>query len=166
MRKHIDFIFDDCGKERKIIRFYPRRSHVHGFGEDCPHDWQAVYKVYYAWSVLHQYRCFEDAVWESCTVFESNTDECSVLENLGKLVEIVPIGKTLDVCALGDGVDWQIKHIAADEKFKQAEQYQFVAWKHYDNVGYRFWLNVEDTARFVKYLHFVNEYMLAHSEPI
>ena len=52
MKRKIDFVFEDEGRWRKVFRFYPRRSHVHGFDDKYPKNWKEVYKVYYAWSLL------------------------------------------------------------------------------------------------------------------
>lgn len=51
MKRKMDFeIRRDNDYCRDIFRFYPRRTHVHGFRNTPPADWSEVYKVYYEFS--------------------------------------------------------------------------------------------------------------------
>ena len=55
-RRKIDFFIHDNIHEKLIFRFYPRQSHCHSFGDEPPKSWNEVYKVYYAYSIIQQYK--------------------------------------------------------------------------------------------------------------
>ena len=57
MRKRkFDFIIDKWeGFDKKVLRFYPRQSNVHGFDDEPPTTWKGVYKTYMTFAVLHYY---------------------------------------------------------------------------------------------------------------
>lgn len=163
MGKHIDFIFDEYNTRRRIFRFYPERSHVHGFGEKCPQSWDEVYKVYYSWAVIRQYRDDENSQWDSFTMFDMGWDECSLLGDIPYAVKGLKLGEETSFCPMGDGADWVIKYNKGNKFCRPF--YSFNVWDREDR-GYRFRLSPKDTKRFIKYIEFVQAYMLAHSEPI
>ncbi len=169
MKRKIDFIFDEDEANRKIFRFYPRSSHVHGFGEKCPKTWNDVYKVYYSWAVIHQFKFNKTDAWKSYVVFNEGFDECSELGSIPDVLKILSVGDEISLYALGDGVNWNIIHHKEKticDGWTVSPHYEFIMWKHYTNQGYKFSLSYDDTARFSKYIDFVEDYMLAHSEPI
>lgn len=164
MKKRIDFIFDESDNSRKLLRFYPEQSHVHGFDDNCPQSWDEVYKVYYAWSVIHQFRDDKNSKWKAHTVFEMSCDENSVLGDIPLETKSLKIGEETSFRPMGYGADWVIKYHKGSRYFKP--YYNFTVWKRATNQGYRFDLSPKDTTRFIEYIEFVQEYMLAHSEPI
>lgn len=167
MKKRIDFILENSdANERTIFRFYPRQSHVHGFDETCPQRWNEVYKVYYSWKIIQQYRFDVDSPWETYTVFEMSCDECSALGAVPATLRTLDKNAEDTLCAEGYGAEWHILHFVGNKDFKLKESFHFTLWDNFTNQGYRFVLGVEDAERFAKYIDYVQEYMLAHSEPI
>ena len=165
MKKKIDFIFEDSGNNRKIFRFYPRRSHVHGFDDECPKNWKEVYKVYYAWSVIWQYRWDDSYEWDSRTCFEMECDECSELVYLKDHILNLKPNETVDIPSLSAAL-WRIKFFAGDLHRRIRPYYEFTVWERYSGRACCFWLSRKETRQFVKYLDYVQDYMLEHSEPI
>lgn len=45
MERKFDFVIHDDAFSRDILRFYPRRSHVHGYTDEPPTSWKAVYNL-------------------------------------------------------------------------------------------------------------------------
>lgn len=169
MKKRIDYIFDEDDYERKIFRFYPRRSHVHGFGEKCPQSWNEVYKVYYAWAIIHQFKFDEgaEAEWESYTVFTMDCDECSALGDIPYEIMKLKIGEKTNFGAMGDGAEWDIKYCEGNKYFIYSKPYYaFTVWNNFTNQGYRFDLSPEEVQQFSKYIEYIQNYMIEHSEPI
>lgn len=166
MKKRLDFIISEDNIERTIFRFYPRRSHVHGFHDECPKSWDAVYKVYYAWSVIKQFRWDETEEWESYELFEMPCDECSAIGYIPSAINDLTIGNKTNLYAMGYGANWEIEYLTADEKFNIKPRYEFIIWNNFTHQGYKFILSEEETKQFKKYIEYIQEYMLAHSEPI
>lgn len=165
MKRKIDFVFEEDGRRRKVFRFYPRRSHVHGFGEDCPASWDEVYKNYYTRSVLWQSKRDDDGQWESKTIFEIKSDECSALTYLKRVILDLKYGKSTYAYSLG-GSMWRISFSAADFAHRRRPYYEFFVWKRYSGEACYFRLQRKEIRKFIKYLDYINEYMLQHSEPI
>lgn len=166
MKKRIDYIFNEEENERKIFRFYPRQSHVHGFGEECPQSWDEVYKVYYSWKIIHQFRDNKNSEWESDTVFEMSFDECSALGEIPYKTKSLKFGEETFFGAMGYGADWIIHYYEGDRRFSPKPYYNFIVWNNFTNQGYKFNLSQEESQQFLKYIDYVEEYMLKHSEPI
>ena len=169
MKKRIDYIFDEDDYERKIFRFYPRRSHVHGFGDKCPQSWDEVYKVYYTWAIIHQFKFGEstESKWESYTVFTMDCDECSALGDVPNKIKNLKIGEKTNFGAMGNGAEWNIKYCDGNKYFLYSKPYYiFTVWDNFTNQGYRFDLFSDEVHQFSKYIEYVQDYMLKHSEPI
>lgn len=155
--KNFGFLLKKDEYETIGFRFFPKQSHVHGFGSTCPKAWEEVYKVYYSWSIVAT-DCGERSsfdVW----------DECSVLGDVAELITEfaaadAPDSKTLR--AFGDGADWDIDYFV--NRDCNIRRFHFGVWKH--NRGFRFSLEREDALRFAAFIRKVQTYMLNHSEPI
>ena len=83
-KRKIDFILDEKnGTERLIFRFYPRRSSCHSFGDEPPKDWNDVYKVYYSYAIIKQWKFDPEDQWQSEMFFREGCDECSIIDEVG-----------------------------------------------------------------------------------
>lgn len=165
MKRKIDFVFEDEGRWRKVFRFYPRRSHVHGFDDECPKNRKEVYKVYYAWSLLWQNRWDENEQWSTHTILEIKCDECSALTYLKDCIVSLKPGESKDIGSLG-GANWRVKFVPGNFKRRIRMRYEFFVWERYSGKACRFCLLRKEFRKFLKYLDYINEYMLEHSEPI
>lgn len=180
--RHLDFdLIEDCewnswGTKVKM-RFYPMRSHVHGFGDDCPKDWKSVYKVYYCWRILQYEKWAGKEDWDAPKpMFEMMVDECSALVNLADHLRYVLKKKSKyhSLISYGQpGSDWEIKYRkywnTFGEKAERVPEMDFVdisVWNSYTEQGYRFILKIKQCEKFIEYLDRVNEHMLENSEPI
>lgn len=179
-KRHIDFLLEDYDDERLIFRFYPRQSHCHGFGDEPPTDVNGIYKVYYAYSIIRQYKWDFNDQWESRIVFEERCDECSIIDEVGERCKLLSEGRetfyyddddgeitTVDLCGnkmlpQGMGVDWTINK---RKNWKGKVYYEFLLFDYY-GVGFRFHLEQERMKDFGEYLLECCEYMLQHGEPI
>ena len=177
MKKKLDFILEQDEDERLVFRFHPRSSHCHSFNETPPKTWEEVYKVYYSYSILKQWK--EDGKWKECEiVYNEPCDECSIIntiafaclglakgntyhENLlnGELVRIDFLGNTF--YPMGYGTEWTIDKIERPE----GTRYQFTLFD-WHCVGYKFYLPEEKMEEFGTYLKSCCDYMLEHGEPI
>ena len=170
MKQKIDFIFNEIeDDEREVFRFYPRRSHVHGFGEKCPQTWEQVYKVYYCWSIYRQDKWNPEDNWESRLMFEMYCDECSELGNVSctidELIKCNEDKKSIYLNVIGDGADWKLTFYTKEQYIKE-DIIEFQTWNRVTHQGYKFSLFVSEAKKFKEYIDMVQEYMLAHSEPI
>ncbi len=177
MSKHFDFVLEEGTSKRILFRFYPKRSSCHSFDDDPPKTWQDVYKVYYTWAILEQYRYGENDIWDTKAKFEV-WDECSAIDAVEKACKVLADGKTqyavtdphtgrectfqcLDntLRAFGDGADWTI---SKQKKYwkKEGQKYLFVIWNR--NRGYRFVLPESKMREFGEFLAGCSEYMLRH----
>ncbi len=166
MKKKLDFIIESDGCERTVFRFYPRSSRVHGFDETCPTSWDAVYKVYYTWAIIRQYRWSEGNNWGDTEIlFDMYRDECSALTYLADEIRALPLDEDVSVPSFGDSL-WDIKFSSGDREKKIHSYFKFAVWNRGTGQGYRFYLSRKNTRKFVKYLDYVQQYMLEHSVPI
>lgn len=186
--RKLDFIISEEDDERLVFRFYPRQSNCHSFNDERPKSWNDVYKVYYAYSILNQYKFEPNDEWETEVVFECGCDECSIIDEVGMACLGLASGKTQKIFEhegkkhvwsylnermrpFGDGVDWTIHKFDNQWAYdnlpgaKYQEYYEFVLWKC-DNVGYKFTLESERINEFGEYLERCCEYMLVHGNPI
>lgn len=157
MEKNFGFLLKKSEDETIGFRFFPKRSHVHGFGEECPKTWEEVYKVYYDWGIyvteFGRRWCFY--VW----------DECSALDDVAEVITRFAAADRPDRVsfgAFGDGADWEISY-HVDEEWNY-RRFDFSVWNH--SRGYRFSLDRDDAVRFGAFIRRVLAYMLEHSEPI
>lgn len=173
MKQKIDFVLED-EKDiyRDIFRFYPRRTHVHGFEDDPPTNWSKVYKVYYTWAIIRQYYDDENNIIvpeESETLFEIECDECSMIPNLSDIIRrVMNTGETFDYPTFGQPAgDWRIDpYTYKDFHGKSYETYKFQVFNNWTNQGVVFTLNKEETLKFIDYLERINQYALEHGEGI
>lgn len=172
MKQKIDFILHNDWFYKDIFRFYPRRTHVHGFDDDPPNNWSEVYKVYYTWAIIRQY--YDDQSGfitpeESETLFEIEMDECSMIPNLPNIIRhVMGTGETFNYPTFGQPAgDWKIElHTYEDADGDSCEWYKFQVFDNWTNQGIRFTLNKEETLKFIEYLERINQYALEHSEGI
>lgn len=179
MERKLDFIIDDNSQERLLFRFYPRQSHCHGFGEKCPRTWKEVYKVYYSWAIIKQYK-ENDKVVRTKIMYKDICDECSCIgevsefcHNLAKDIEIITTEKDEKVYLLnneifpfGMGTSWRIEKKDYSWLLNGKDiRYKFFVFS-YNDIGFRFTLNKDRIKEFGDFLNHCCEYMLKHSEPI
>lgn len=180
-KRKIDYIIEQEDDERLIFRFYPRQSSCHSFGDEPPKSWSDVYKVYYSYAVIKQWKFNPDDQWESEIMFYESCDECSIIDEVGQRCllladgyetferddgEIIPL---LDkkIFPYGMGTEWTISKYTCpgwDDK-NGYTYYKFTLFDYFDK-GYRFRINEEDMKSFGEYLLGCCEYMLTHGDQI
>lgn len=180
-RRKIDFVIHDNSFDKLIFRFYPRQSHCHSFGDEPPKSWDKVYKVYYAYSIIQQYKD-NGKCEQSEVVFATGCDECSVIDEVADYCTRIANGEKVvhikrndreytiellnnEIFTFADGVTWKITDTGAHHSETQESLYMIEMFDHID-VGYRFRLYESELAEFGKYLRYCCEYMLEHGEPI
>lgn len=175
--RKLDFVIYDNGSERVIFRFYPRQSSCHSFDENLPKSWDDVYKVYYAYAIIHQHQFYGDKDWKSKVVFKCSCDECSRIDEVGFALKDLAKGityrevdfdddifhiKYLDrpIAPFGYGVSWTIR------RSEYTDDLYFLELWGPMNTGYKFALDKTQLMPFGNYLLECCEYMLAHGDPI
>lgn len=173
MKQKFDFVLYDCKYYRDVFRFYPRRTHVHGFYDNSPDTWDEVYKVYYSWAIIRQYYDDSDEhnIKNSRVLFDMSCDECSMVPNLSGIIKnVLDTGEIFDYPTHGEPAgDWIIeKDLYLNYYFDEyCEEYcRFKVFNSSTDQGYRFSLNKEETLKFCDWLDMINQYALKHSEGI
>lgn len=183
-KRKIDFILKEENDERLIFRFYPRQSSCHSFGDKPPKSWSNVYKVYYSYAVIQQWKDDPEDQWYSEKVFYEHCDECSIIDAVGKRCLLLADGietlrhgtemKLLNtpIFPFGMGTEWTISkkcipvcHDHDDEEKLCHTYYKFTLFDWF-NKGYRFSIQADKLKPFGEYLINCCEYMLAHGDPI
>ena len=82
MKKKIDFNIYESDTYRMIFRFYPKQSHCHSFNNKPPKTWHDVYKVYYSWAILEQWKNENGDIEETVMLFTADCDECSIIDEI------------------------------------------------------------------------------------
>lgn len=186
MRKvrKIDYILEEKNNQRLIFRFYPRRSSCHSFNENPPKSWNEVYKVYYSYAVIRQYKFKYDYEWESFVIFEETCDECSIINEVASRCRLLSEGQktytydnyTFDLLGEinppGMGTSWIISktklyehHTDNLNKAVEIPAYDFMLFT-YQGKGTRFTVKERQMKDFGEYLNHCCEYMLKHGESI
>lgn len=182
-KKHIDFIIPGRSRKR-MIRFYPRESRMHSFGDEPPKDYRDVYKVYYSWAILESRL---EAVKENGEekwsmfrqVFSMPFDECSCIESgLETALKLVMDHRRKEVRELScgwpgsvwrivrmDGTEFDLEEFGG-EKLRDNDTFFFEVFDNDSDKGYRFSLNRQQAEDFRKYIKEVNAHMLENGEPI
>lgn len=181
-KRKIDFIIKQSSDERLIFRFYPRRSSCHSFGDEPPKSWSNVYKVYYSYAIIQQWKTRPDSPWKSEVLFSEHCDECSVISEIGHRCLLLSggaeiftreDGKKIEllnqaILPAGMGIEWTISKKTwidwEDDDIKHA-YYNFVLFD-YVGKGFRFTIDEKEIRSFGEYLLECCEYMLAHGDPI
>ena len=162
-----DFVIEEGNGNKKVLRFYPIDSNVHGFDEEAPETWEDVYKTYMTFSVL---RFWED--WDKKGVYETEghelfsyyKDEGEGLRYLREVLQEIIFGVAENkyyIRPFGDGIDWEI---VKSSKYKC--EYTFTMVNSESGQCYRFYLNRKKIEEFYNTLDDFLEYMLKHSEGI
>ncbi|GEM_PF-6582441 len=154
-KKSFGFVLEDSDKRRLIFRFYPDESHIHGFHDFCPTEWEQVYKTYYSWKI-----CIDEDGEK--TSFGSYSDEDCCFTNYSCIIDELIKNAEEDRREVLSfrGISWNISYR------KRAKDYiEFELWTH-NNIGYRFRLDIETAKRFAAFLEKADAYMMKHSEPI
>lgn len=135
-KRKIDYIIEQEDDERLVFRFYPRRSSCHGFGNEPPKSWSDVYKVYYSYAIIKQWKFNSEDQWESKIMFSSGCDECSAIDEVAFVCSQLYEGKEVfiredrheiqllnrPIMAFGMGVDWTIsKHVCIYEDWDEED---------------------------------------------
>ena len=166
MKKRIDFIIDDDLRERLLFRFYPRRSRVYGFHDEPPKTWDVVYKTYFSYAIIKQYKNDENSNWDSEIMYEEDFDECSCIQELSYILKEIINSEhksKYKIFPHGDGTSYNIAEWL-DRKYKT--HYQIMTFQSYTNKGYRFSIKENQLIEFAKTIDYFLEYMLKHSEGI
>ena len=175
-KRKIDFIINQTEDERLIFRFYPRKSSCHSFNEVPPTKPEEIYKVYYSYAIISQWKLKSDSQWESDVKYYEPCDECSIIDEISERIKYIIEGKTSitvnhrdkeyviellnnEVQPFGDGVSWTINDC------RKKDLYEIVLWNS-EEIGYRFYLEKDKLKEFGKYLNECCEYMLIHGEAI
>ena len=182
-KKHIDFIITDRDKKR-MIRFYPRESRMHHFGDEPPKNFDDVYKVYYSWAILESYpETVEESGEEKWgrfrKVFSMPFDECSCIgAGLEAAVKLVMDHRRKEYRVLSSGWPgsvWRITRMDGTEldleenggkTLRDNDTFVFEVFDNDSDRGYRFSLNRRQAEGFRKYVKEVNAHMFENSEPI
>lgn len=157
MEKNFAFLLKKNDSETIGFRFFPERSHVHGFGDECPKTWDEVYKVYYDWCI------YMTDFGERSSFYV--WDEGSALADVAAAItKLAAADKTDNVSfnAFGDGADWDIRYFVNKES--DMHDFEFGVWDHHR--GFRFYLDRDAALRFAAFIRKSLAYMLEHSEPI
>lgn len=185
-KRKIDFILkDNSDTERLIFRFYPRKSSCHSFGDEPPKDWNDVYKVYYSYVIIKQWKFNPEDQWTSEIFFREGCDECSIIDEIGHRCLLLANGievfkrddgreiQLLDkVLPFGMGTEWTIsKHTYTTYGWNDEDEdevcvyYTFTLFDWWGK-GFKFTLEEKDIKAFGEYLLGCCNYMLAHGDPI
>lgn len=185
-KRKIDYIVELNDFERLRFRFYPKQSHCHSFGDEPPKDWSDVYKVYYSYAIIKQWRFDSEDQWESKLMFYEPFDECSIIDQIGNLCLLLADGhETFErkdgervpflnerIFPIGMGTEWTIsKRVCTEYAYFEDEEdittiyYTFMLFD-YSGKGFKFTLEDKDVKAFGEYLLGCCEYMLAHGDPI
>ena len=165
MRKqHFDFIIDKCdGFDKKVLRFYPRQSNVHGFNNQPPNAWEDVYKTYMTFSVLHYWEndYVEGEYEKPYELFNYYYDEGEGLRVLREVLSEIVTDESKDeytITPLGDGIDWEI-----NKDKRNNDCYIFTMINSESGLCYRFRLEQNRITEFYNVLNSFLEHMLEHS---
>ena len=163
MKRKFDFALFDTSLFRDIIRYYPRRTHVHSFDENPPKTWEEVYKVYYSWAIIRQHYGDDEKIERSEFLLEMPCDECSQIPDLSEIIKyVMKTGETFDEPTFGQpAADWMIKKERVDYVY-----YDFEVFDNWTNQGYRFAFTEGETLKFCTWLDKINQYALEHGEEI
>ena len=181
-KRKIDYIIEQEDDERLIFRFYPRQSSCHSFGDEPPKSWSDIYKVYYSYAVIKQWKFNPEDQWESEIMFYEHCDECSEIDEVGQrcllLADGIEVFKRDDgreiqlldnrILPFGMGTNWTIsKNTWTDWEDKSIKHtyYKFTLFDCFDK-GFRFSINEKDMKAFGEYLLGCCQYMFAHGDPI
>lgn len=184
-KRKIDYIIEQADDERLIFRFYPRKSSCHSFGNEPPKNWDDVYKVYYSYAIIKQWKFNPEDQWESEVMFHEDCDECSIIDEVGHrcllLANGLEVFKREDgkeiqllnqrIFPFGMGTEWTIsKRTCVEFGYKDEDDikhiyYIFVLFD-YGNKGFKFVLKQENMKSFGEYLLGCCEYMLTHGNPV
>ena len=181
-KRKLDFIINESNDRRLIFRFYPRQSSCHSFGDEPPKGWNDVYKVYYNYAVIEQWKFEPDSQWESEIMFHSHCDECSIIDEVGHRCLLLADGYETferengeriplldkEIFPFGMGVEWTISKTTwsdwEDENIIHTN-YKFTLFDWFCR-GFKFNLNEKQIKSFGEYLIGCCEYMLEHGDPI
>lgn len=181
-KRKLDYVIKQSKDERLIFRFYPRQSHCHSFNDKPPKSWKEVYKVYYSYAIIKQWKFNPDEQWESEIMFEESCDECSIIGEIAERCLLLADGcETFEredgekipllereIFPFGTGTSWKIskRHwFSFDGGDCDNICYQFELFDYW-NKGFRFVIDQESTRSFGEYIKECCEYMLAHGEGI
>lgn len=182
-KRKIDYIIEQSDDERLVFRFYPKQSSCHGFGDEPPKSWSEVYKVYYSYAIIKQWKFNPDDQWKSEVMFYEDCDECSIIDEVGMRCLLLADGlETLKgadgketqllnqrIIPFGMGTEWTIsKRTCVEYNYEDDinhAYYDFVLFD-YSDKGFRFVLEENQMKSFGEYLIECCVYMLTHSDPI
>lgn len=180
-KRKLDYIIKQSQDERLVFRFYPRRSHCHSFNEEPPKSWEEVYKVYYSYAIIKQWKFDSNEQWESEVVFEESCDECSIIDEIAERCLLLANGYEIferedgerislldeEVFPFGMGTSWTISKIERHDYDGSVKHisYAFILFDYFGK-GFRFVIEQKNILSFGEYLKECCEYMLAHGEEI
>lgn len=184
-KRKIDYVIEQSDDKRLIFRFYPRHSSCHSFGDNPPKSWSEVYKVYYSYAIIKQWKFDKNDQWESEIMFCEHCDECSIIREVGERCLLLSDGTEVfkredgekiqllnrRMIPFGMGTEWTIsKKTCIEYGYDEDDDirnvyYDFVLFDYWDK-GFRFTLTEKDIRDFGEYLIGCCEYMLIHGDPI
>ena len=157
MRKFFEFVISDDEFERRVMRFYPKTTHVHGFGDEPPKTWDEVYKTYLSFAVLY----FDKEYKKATVEYSARWDECS---GLNELVNWIENKEKFDepfmhLRVFGDATQWIIIPFGPDRVV-------FTLYPIYQGSGCTFFLDNEQLSEFAEVINTYLEHSLKHSQGI
>lgn len=164
MKRNFDFIISkEEGFDKKVLRFYPLQSKVHGYDDESPKEWKEVYKTYMSFSVLHYYEDYEsDGKYERpYELFSFYRDEGEGLIRLRDILfEIIFENnkETYNILPFGDGIAWELSRDKGN-----IDGFMFNMVNNSNGQCYRFYLKKPQIKEFYEVLTNFLEYMLKHS---
>lgn len=164
-KSKIDYIISKDGSDKLIFRFDLEGSRVHGFHDEPPKTWAAVYKVYFSYSIIETYDIGDGLEYE--VVYEESFDECSCLDQvsyqLKELAVSKEVGKKYYLRPFGNGTHYEL------ELFKNYNNKKYCTITMIQNgrgKAYRFTLSQKRLMSFAKAIDLFLEKALENSEGI
>lgn len=174
MVEHFYFLLEEGDGHKINFDFRPTKSHLHvnDPGKKTLKN-NNLYKNYYSWCITY----FDKDTTEFETLIDFYCDECSALLTLPHVIKHMIKSKQNYIEEFGCGQPtsvWEIKRQKAytwndnNERVRDEanDTLQYTVFDSWNNSGYRFWLNIEESKKFMEWLHMINNYMVQHCEEI
>lgn len=163
MKKEWDYILKEDKYSITLLRIYPNQTRVHSFGNKPPKTWKQVYKVYYSWSIIKQYKDSNGSVEPNSSqrLMYMYCDESSNIFNLHLIIRwVIEQQKEYDEPTFGQPAgDWRIEINKGINNWndKPYEYYNFEVFDNWNGNGFRFTLDRKQTEDFANWLEKMND---------
>lgn len=163
-----NYVLSENKYSRLLFRVYPKQTYIHSFDNEPPKTWDKVYKVYYSWAIIKQYKNDYGIIEpeSSKRLMYMYCDECSNVVGLHEIIRwVIENQKEYNYPTIGQPAgDWKIdirKGIREWNNNESYEYYDFQVFDNWDNNGFRFTLDKNQTEDFANWLEQMNERALA-----